>query len=78
MIDTQNVQVPEDPLELANNGVAAVRAIADQQERDPLMASASGLSRHGAATALLASQLALVSIARDIRRIADHITGGGA
>ena len=61
-----------DPLEMARNCVAAVARIADYQERDPLQAYTSGAGAQGMQTAKLAACMALVSIAQDLRRIADQ------
>ncbi|MEU1736508.1 hypothetical protein [Streptosporangium sp. NPDC020145] len=68
-------QIPDDPLEIANNLVAAVRGLAQQTTRDPMEAAIRGFPARVVAAAEQARRLATVSIARDLRRIADHLTG---
>lgn len=68
---------PADPLDMARNCTAAVLAIANAQERDPVRSLVLRLGERGRGTAELAGELALVSIAEDLRRIADHLTGRG-
>jgi len=75
MTGPQNVQAPEDPLEMANNVLAGFRAMAARAAKDPVAAAAEQLNEQGTGQARLAASLALVSIARDLRRIADHLTG---
>lgn len=64
-----------DPLAMAMNCVAAVRRAAElQASPDPdvqIKAHIAGVGTQGAHNAQLAAQLALVSIAADIRRLAD-------
>lgn len=67
---------PEDPLEMAANLLVAVRAIAEALDRGLSPAAEHQLGIHGEESAKLAAHLATVSIARDLRRIADHLTGG--
>ena len=64
-----------DPLAMALNCVAAVQRAAElQADPDPdvqIKAYIAGAGRQGSQAAQLAAQLALVSIAADIRRLAD-------
>ena len=64
-----------DPLAMALNCVAAVQHIAEvQSSPDPevqIQAHIAKLGTLGAQSAQLAAQMALVSIAADIRRLAD-------
>lgn len=62
-----------DPLEMAENCVAAVERAARWQETDPLEARVHDAGRHGKTSAELAGHLALVSIARDLRRVVDRL-----
>jgi hypothetical protein len=64
---------PLDPLDMAGNLVAAVEQLARYAADDPLQAHVHQAGARQAANGELASQLALVSIARDLRRIADHL-----
>lgn len=58
---------------MARNCVAAVLRVAEAQERDPLQARIAQLGTRGHQSAQLAGYMALVSIAGDMRRIADHL-----
>ncbi|MEV8635201.1 hypothetical protein AB0395_26440 [Streptosporangium sp. NPDC051023] len=69
------IRVPADPLEMANNLVAAVGRLAEHTSRDPMGAAIHGLPSRAVAAAEQAERLATVSIARDLRRLADHFTG---
>lgn len=62
---------PEDPLQMASNLVAAVARLGEQASTDPHLGYASQAGARAAASAAMAAQLATVSIARDVRRIAD-------
>lgn len=64
-----------DPLEMANNLVAAVARLAERAVRDPMGATLDGLPGRAIVAAEQAERLATVSIARDLRRLADHFTG---
>ncbi|MEV4093847.1 hypothetical protein [Streptosporangium saharense] len=68
-------QIPADPLEMANNLTAAVARLAERAVRDPMGATLDGLPGRAIVAAEQAERLATVSIARDLRRIADHLTG---
>ncbi|MEV7908360.1 hypothetical protein [Streptomyces anulatus] len=69
------IQAPDDPLEMATNLVAAVGRLAEQTTRDPMGAAIHGLPSRAFSSAEQAERLATVSIARGLRRIADHLTG---
>lgn len=64
------------PLQMARNCAAAVARAAEHQDRDPLGAYIAHSGTQGAQAAQLAGQLALVSIAEDLRRIADRLCHG--
>ena len=66
-----------DPLDMAANCAAHIAAYAKAQTEDPLAAYNARLGTRGHITAQLAGDLALVAIAADMRRIADHLTGPG-
>ncbi|MBB2914915.1 hypothetical protein FHS43_006227 [Streptosporangium becharense] len=72
------VDVPAGPLEMANNLVAAVGRLVDHTTRDPMEAVIYNLPARAVACAEQAERLAMVSIAQDLRRIADHLTGSTA
>ncbi|GAA3078195.1 hypothetical protein [Streptosporangium carneum] len=72
------VHVLDDPLEMANNLVAAVGRLAAHTARDPMQAAIHGLASRAVAAAEQAERLATVSIARDLRRLTDHLTGSTA
>jgi hypothetical protein len=57
------------PLEMAQNCAAAVARYAEHSERDQLSAFINQTGERGHATAQLAGNLALVSIAEDLHRI---------
>ncbi|HEV2243542.1 MAG TPA: hypothetical protein VGR98_21025 [Streptosporangiaceae bacterium] len=61
-----------DPLEMAGNCVVFIERVAELQECDPVQAYIAHAGEQGRTSAELAGALALVSIARDLRRIADH------
>lgn len=65
------------PLEMALNAAANVAMIARATDDDPMMAHLNRNGDRAHAAAELAAKLALVSIAEDIRRIADALTGEG-
>lgn len=58
------------PLRMAQNAAANVLAYADAQESDPVQAHISGTGRAGMNTAIVAGNMALVSIAESLARIA--------
>lgn len=74
MTEPQNVQAP-DPLAMANNLTEAIREMSAKSAEDPLLSVTQRLGERAASHGRMAAELALVSIARDLRRIADHLTG---
>ena len=60
-------------LEMAQNCARNVLAYTDAQDRDPLTAHVNHLGERGHQAAQLAGQMALVSIAEDLHRIADFL-----
>jgi hypothetical protein len=64
---------PLDPLDMAGNLVNAIEQLARYATEEPLQAHIHQAVARQAANGKLAGQLALVSIARDLRRIADHL-----
>lgn len=64
------------PLDLAREHFRAILAIGDAQAEDPTRAHAMGLGQIGKNSAELAGFMAQVSIAEDLHRLADHLTGG--
>ncbi len=75
MTEPKDLKAPEDPLEMVNNLLHAYRRKAKVAIEDPLTFTANRLGDFAAANLQQAGELALVSIARDLRRIADHVTG---
>jgi hypothetical protein len=63
-----------DPLAMALNLLAAVGVLGEAIDADPLGARVRALGNQGFESALLAARLATISIAEDVRRIADHLT----
>lgn len=61
------------PLEMAQNAAAAVKRAADLQATDPIQAHIGHVGEQGHQAAALAQAMALVSIAEDVRRIANHL-----
>jgi hypothetical protein len=61
-----------DPLEMARNCADAIDRYARFQESDPVQAHITRAGEQGMAAAKVAHALASVSIAGDLRRIADH------
>lgn len=78
MTEENKVTVPTDPLDMVNNLLYAYRRKAQVAIEDPITFTANRLGEYSAANLQQAGELALVSIARDLRRIADHLTGGGS
>jgi hypothetical protein len=70
--------VPVDPLEMANNLTSSIRRMSERAITEPHAFMAERLGERSVAVGDQAAKLALVSIARDLRRIADHLTGGGS
>jgi hypothetical protein len=66
------------PLEMAQNCAAAVSRYASYQDRDPMGSYVSRAGQQGHATAELAGNLALVSIAEDLHRVVAIMTGEAA
>lgn len=68
-----NEPAPNDPgpLDMARNAATAVLRYADAQERDPLRSHLQHFGERGHQSAVLAGNMALVSIAEDLHRIAD-------
>lgn len=64
------------PLEMARNAALAVERYAELQETDPLTAHVHHAGTLGHDAARLAGAMALVSIAEDLRRMADVMTSG--
>lgn len=62
----------DDPLAMAQNAAAAVGRYADYQAREPVEAYIAKAGEMGHQSAQLAACMALVSIAQDLRRIADQ------
>ncbi|PZG49837.1 hypothetical protein C1I98_11005 [Spongiactinospora gelatinilytica] len=75
MSEPREIHTPKDPLEMAGNLVAALRRMSDRSATHPQEAVREQLGSRSAACGRRAADLALVSIARDLRRIADHLTG---
>jgi hypothetical protein len=73
------VSAPEagqlDALDMARNLTAGIQRAAEQIEADELAAYLHRTGDRAFAAAQMASYLALVSIAADLRRIADTLTG---
>lgn len=63
------------PLDMARNCADSVHRYAEQAG-DPVTACTERLGDRQHAAARLGAHLALISIAADIRRIADHLAGG--
>jgi hypothetical protein len=63
------------PLDMARNCAAKVAAMAREADADPMSAHVRGMGNHGHATAQLAGNLALVSIAEDLHRLLAIMTG---
>ncbi len=78
MTEPKTPTIPEDPLELADNLLHAFRRKARVAIEDPITFTTQNLGAHAAENLKQAGDLALVSIAQDLRRIADHLTGGGS
>ncbi len=78
MTEPKELKAPEDPLEMVNNLLAGIRAMAERAARDPLATVTERLGERNKVATEAAANLALASIARDLRRIADHLTGGGS
>lgn len=76
MTEENKVTVPADPLEMADNLLHAYRQKATVAIEDPITFTVQRLGEYAAANLKQAGEFALVSIARDLRRIADHITRG--
>lgn len=72
--------VPSDPLDMARNAARFVGIVADMQGSDDpdvqIQARITGAGKQGMDSALVGGMMALVSLAADVRRIADHLTGG--
>ena len=62
-----------DALKMAQNCAASIDRLSAYQVSDPLGAYIAQSGRQGMDAADLAAGLALVSIAEDLRRIADHL-----
>lgn len=62
-----------DPLVMAENCVAAVDELARWQEEKPVEAHIARAGTSGMTSAQLAGNLALVSIARDLRRVVEKL-----
>lgn len=62
-----------DPLEMAENCVAGVVRMARLVEEDELGAYVARAGDRGVESARMAGNLALVSIARDLRRVVDRL-----
>jgi hypothetical protein len=60
-----------DPLDMARNCAAAVERAADAQAADPVMAHAAGAGHWGWDAAQVGACMALISMAGDLRRLAD-------
>jgi hypothetical protein len=79
---TETPEVPADPLEMARNALAHVRALVAFQvevDTDPEKALLARVHHVGAQAdqdSKVAARMATVSIAEDVRRIADHLTRG--
>jgi hypothetical protein len=73
-----DTQATADPLEMADNLVGSVHGLVNEVNRDPVAGMVSRLGKRAFDQSQMAGSLALVSIARDLRRIADHLTGGGS
>jgi hypothetical protein len=77
--DTTTRAPAPDPLDMARNLTRTVEAVARYVEDGgpdaELQAHVRGLGPQQHHAAEMAGQLALVSIAADLRRIADHLTG---
>ena len=67
---TEQPEQPPRPLRMAQTAAANVWHLADQQERDPVAAHVSGSGKTGMNTAIVAGNMALVSIAESLDRIA--------
>jgi hypothetical protein len=64
------------PLEMAVNAARAVERYAEFQTEQPLEAYVQRAGTQGHQAAALAQAMALVSIAKDVHRIANALTGG--
>jgi hypothetical protein len=62
-------------LDMARNCAAKVGQMAREADSDPVIAHVRGIGNHGHATAQLAGNLALVSIAEDLHRLLAIMTG---
>lgn len=65
------------PLQMAQNCARAVLAVADYQETDPVGAHVNRAGAHGQASAQLAGNIALVSIAESLARLVELVEATG-